>query len=277
LGLLRGGGRELVWLAGPVNGMMGTNDSPSREEGMSTVKQPARQVDAPAVAAHPLTLVTNDWTLEIPPTAFTMEGFREWATADDFPERVKVTFLQGEIFIDMSTEDMEDHVNPKTEITTALVVLCKQLKIGKVYGDGLLLTNSDAEVSNNPDALFFSYKTFEARQVRRVPRSGAESKYGELEGTPDWVLEVVSDSSVKKDLVRLRAAYHRAGISEYWIVDARGEELSFQVLLRRKNGYVAAPSADGWLRSKVFGRSFRLERKLDDLGLWDYTLHVREE
>ena len=29
------------------------------------------------------------------------------------------------------------------------------------------------------------------------------------------------------------------------------------------------------LAARVFGRSFRLERHLDDLGLWEYTLHVQ--
>jgi Uma2 family endonuclease len=134
-----------------------------------------------------------------------------------------------------------------------------------------------AEVSNNPDALFIGKEALESARARHVPRKGAEHPYRELEGTPDWVLEVVSDGSVTKDTVRLRAAYHRAGIPEYWLVDARKEELSFQVLLRRKNGYVAAPNRDGWQRSRVFARSFRLERILDEFGLWEYTLHARED
>jgi hypothetical protein len=51
-------------------------------------------------------------------------------------------------------------------------------------------------------------------------------------------------------------------------------------LLARKPGrcgYVAAPKRDGWQRSKAFGRSFHLERSLDDFGLWNYKLHIREE
>jgi Uma2 family endonuclease len=93
------------------------------------------------------------------------------------------------------------------------------------------------------------------------------------------VLEVISESSVTKDKTRLREAYHKAGIPEYWLIDARDDKkLSFQILIRRKNGYAAAtPDADGWQRSKVFGRAFRLDRVLDEFGLWDYTLHVRDD
>jgi Uma2 family endonuclease len=113
--------------------------------------------------------------------------------------------------------------------------------------------------------------------VRLVPRAGQTERYREIEGTPDWVLEVLSDSSVEKDTEKLRGAYHRAGIPEYWLVDARGEEVVFQILHWRKTGYAAARVRDGWQHSRVFGRSFRLERQRDDLGLWEYTLHVRPE
>src|SRR5256885_8764701 len=50
-----------------------------------------------------------------------------------------------------------------------------------------------------------------------------EEGYLELEGTPDMVLEVVSESSVQKDTKRLRQLYWQAGIREYWLVDARRE------------------------------------------------------
>jgi Uma2 family endonuclease len=107
-----------------------------------------------------------------------------------------------------------------------------------------------------------------------VPRKGAEHTCRELEGAPDWVLEI---GSVGKDTVRLRKGYHRAGIPEYWLVDARGENILFQILHYQQSGYVASPFREGWLRSKVFERSFRLDRKMNDFRLWVYKLHVREE
>jgi Uma2 family endonuclease len=246
---------------------------------MSTVPRPLRTPEAPAVRARPLTLVTDDWTLVVPPEAMTMEGFREWATRDDFPERVRVTYLQGEIILDMSNEEVNAHVAVKTEIYGVLGPMVKRERLGRFYSDGVLLTNVAAEVSNNPDSLFLSRDTLDSARAKLVPKKGAEHLYRELEGIPDWVLEVISDSSVTKDRRRLREAYHHAGIPEYWLIDARDDKtLSFQVLLRRKNGYAAAAAdAEGWQRSKVFGRSFRLERALDEFGLWEYTLHVRAD
>lgn len=245
---------------------------------MSTVPRPSRVAQPPAIQARPLTLVTDDWTLVVPPEAMTMEGFREWATADDFPERMRVSYLNGEIILDMSNEEINAHVGVKTELNGVLGPLVKRERLGRYFSDGVLLTNVSAEVANNPDALFLSKDTLDSARAKLIPKKGAEHLYRELEGTPDWVLEVVSEGSLTKDRVRLRAAYHKAGIPEYWLIDARHEaKLDFQILMRRKAGYVAATAdRDGWRRSKVFGRSFRLERVLDEFGLWEYTLHVRE-
>ena len=43
-------------------------------------------------------------------------------------------------------------------------------------------------------------------------------------------LEVVSESSVHKDTVQLRELYWRAGIAEYWLVDARPASPRFDIL-----------------------------------------------
>jgi Uma2 family endonuclease len=89
------------------------------------------------------------------------------------------------------------------------------------------------------------------------------------------VLEIVSQNSVNKDTQELFKLYHRAGISEYWLIDARGATITFQIFVHRKKGYVAMPSKDGWVTSPLFGRRFRLERRRNRMGRWQYTLHVK--
>jgi Uma2 family endonuclease len=230
----------------------------------------------PAPAEGFIDATSDRLSLCIPPTVFTHQGFRDWVKSDDFPERVRVTFISGEVYLDMSNEEAETHVAVKGEIARILLSLAKELKLGKFYGDGVLVTNEAAEVSNNPDGTFLTYESIEAGRVRLIPRVDAEGQYNEIEGVPDLVVEVVSKSSVRKDTRRLREAYHRAGIREYWLIDARGAEVEFQILQLRRSGYAATPAKDGWLRSRIFGRSFRLTREQDRAGLWDYTLHVRE-
>src|SRR5262249_29979059 len=102
---------------------------------MSTVPKPVRHIERPAIPAQPLTVVTNDWTLIIPPEAHTMEGFRKWATADDCPEDVRVTFLQGEIILDMSNEETQTHNKVKMEIARVLMNILRETDEGEFYGD----------------------------------------------------------------------------------------------------------------------------------------------
>jgi Uma2 family endonuclease len=213
--------------------------------------------------------------VRIPTSALTLAGFRSWATSDDFPEHVRAAFIGEQIYLDLNNEDPESHVSVKTEVTRVLATLSRELKLGQYYASGVLISNEEAGVSNNPDASLLGRKALRTGRVRLVPREGTEGPFREVVGTPDWVLEVISDSSVQKDTARLRQAYHRAGIPEYWLIDSRGEEIDFQILYWRKKGYVAAPNQDGWQRSRVFGRSFRLVRRTDDFGLWEYTLEVR--
>jgi Uma2 family endonuclease len=222
-------------------------------------------------------LPTGDpWHLRIPTSALTLAGFRDWATSDEFPQDIRAAFIDTEIFIEMSNEDVETHANAKLEIARVLATLVRDLKLGKFYGDGVLLSNEAASVSNNPDASFSTWETFRSGRVRLVPKPGKKGRYCEVEGTPDWVLEVISDSSVDKDTIKLREAYHRAGVREYWPIDARGDDIDFQILYHGENDYESAPQQKGWQQSRVFDRSFRLEGQQDELGLWQYTLHVRK-
>lgn len=242
---------------------------------MATVPSARRTKPPAAKAAGSISTITDRHRIAIPPDVFTLDGFRAWATARDFPEHVRVTFVSGEVYLDMSNEEIETHNKVKMEIARALLTINLEEDLGEFYGDGVLVTNEAAGVSNNPDAMFVAWETLDAGRAVLVQREGREGQYVEVEGTPDCVLEVVSVSSVQKDTVLLRRAYHRAGIPEYWLVDARGEEVLFQILHRRKGGYAVAPAKGAWQHSRVFGRSFRLERQPGRRGLWRYTLRVR--
>lgn len=213
--------------------------------------------------------------LHIPPEAVTLAGFREWVKSDDFPEKLRATFIDGEIFLDRTKEQLESHNKVKAEICRVLLNLNKQERLGHFYTDGALITNEDAVVSNNPDGVFVSRESIATKRVRFVAGKREEG-FIEIEGRPDWVLEVVSASSVGKDTKKLRTAYHRARILEYWLVDARGPEIQFEILTWRKAGYERGAHKDGWQQSKTFGHAFRLVRQKDDLGLWEYTLETRK-
>jgi Uma2 family endonuclease len=215
-----------------------------------------------------------DQAIRIPATATTLAGFRAWVMSDEFPEYGRISYIEREIFVDMSPEEMETHNKIKYEVSYAIINLNKELDLGEFHGDGMLVLNDAAGLSTEPDGAFVTWDSYEAGRVRLIERKRQPGQYTELQGTPDWVLEVVSQSSVTKDTRSLRAAYHRAGVPEYWIIDARSEVIDFQILRRQRDRYVAVSPRGGWLRSRVFGRRFHLDRQLNRLGRWNYTLSV---
>jgi Uma2 family endonuclease len=218
-----------------------------------------------------------EWpVISIPPAAArTLQGFRAWAHSDKFPERGRVSFINGEILIDMSPEDLSTHSRIKAEIGCRIHQLVEQFDLGEFYPDRTLLTNAAAQLSTEPDGTFVRWDSFESGRVRRVPAKGRKGQYVELEGAVDWVLEIVSPSSIDKDTRALRDSYYLAGISEYWLVDALGAQVKLQILQRRRTGYAAVANRKGWHRSRVFDRQFRLSRCESRPGFWRYSLESK--
>jgi Uma2 family endonuclease len=210
--------------------------------------------------------------LHIPKEAHTLAGFRRWALSDEIPEKLRVMFLQGEVYLDMGKEEIQYHALLKTEIGRAVANLNEEVDFGHLFINGVLVTNEAADVSNNPDMVAVFWESLESGRCKYTRRG---DRAVEIVGSPDWMLEIVSDSSVIKDTRHLRETYHQARVREYWIVDSRGEEIIFHILSWRESGYVAVRVKDGWLRSSLFGRHFRLRRKRDRAGAWKYTLEYR--
>lgn len=234
-----------------------------------------RRVTPTRRAAQTSTLDGNAAALIVPTSAGTLAGFRAWCRSAAFPERGQIAFIGEGIYIDMSPERIESHVKVKTEISRVIATLVADLDLGTFYADGTRIVNEHASVSNEPDATFASWATLSDGRLRFIPTETEPADVIELEGTPDWVLEIVSPGSVQKDTQQLRAAYHRAGIPEYWLVDARGAALDLQILLHRSRGYQAARQRAGWYTSPCFGHNFRLERRRDQIGQWSYRLHLK--
>jgi Uma2 family endonuclease len=212
-------------------------------------------------------------TIEIPTSVTDHAGFRRWALSSEFPESGRICFIDEKICVDMSKEQFFSHNQVKQEFNRVLGDLVKKGRLGRYVPDGMLFSNIGAELTTQPDGAFISRRTLESGRVRLV--EGASSGFVELEGIPDMVLEVVSDASFKKDTVILLDQYWRAGIPEYWLVDARSDELHFDIYRHSAKGYTPARSISGHLKSHVFGKSFKLSRQLDEDASPEFTLWIR--
>lgn len=73
---------------------------------------------------------------------------------------------------------------------------------------------------------------------------------GIVDGSPDLVLEVLSPSTRRTDLVRKMALYARSGVPEFWVADPDQRRFTVNVLV--DDAYVAAqPGIDGAIASQV--------------------------
>ena len=202
-----------------------------------------------------------------------LASFRRWAACDALPDKARVSYRKGEIWLDMSREQLFPHNRVKTKCTSTLDRLAEEGELGIYFSDGILLSNLLADLARQPDGVFVSATSLSLGRVRLV--EGAEGGFVELEGTPDMALEIVSKSSVRKDTVELLQDYWDAGIQEYWLIDARRDRVRFDIYRRTSRGYTATRKQDGWIKSDVFGKSFRLRRLSTPEGLPDFRLEAR--
>lgn len=89
---------------------------------------------------------------------------------------------------------------------------------------------------------------------------------GRLFGAPDFVVEVLSPSTAKKDTGIKTAKYAAAGVREYWIVDARRERIIVYIL--NEEGYYDISLYT--FSDEVPVAIFDNECKIDFQEIWEY-------
>jgi Uma2 family endonuclease len=212
--------------------------------------------------------------ITIPGWIDSLESYRRWATSDEYPQSGWVSYLDGIIWVEANMEEFLSHNRVKQAYNGLFYTLLVQHPVGCFVPDRMMLVNEAANLSTEPDGLFYLWATMETGRLRLVP--GKKTGYMQLEGTPDAVLEILSDSSEKKDLVHLRDLYWKAQVPEYWLVDVRGSAIRFDILSWTNEGYQAIPpDQQGWLHSGILGHSFQIERTTDPLGLAQFVVHVK--
>ena len=108
-------------------------------------------------------------------------------------------------------EEFLTHNQVKAAFDFAIMGIVQAAASGRYVPERMLLTNESAELSTEPDGLFFAWETVTSERLRLVER--ADQGIIELEGTPDMLLEIVSKNSLRKDTVVLRELYWKAGVT----------------------------------------------------------------
>jgi len=226
-----------------------------------------------------VTTVLFEERVEVPLDLRSLADFRRWAFSEQFPETGRIDYISRRIEIDMSPEDLHTHGKLKVEIVRVLAGRVRALGLGEIYTDRARVSCPQADLSVEPDILFVSEASLDSGRVRLVPRaSGEPDRYLEFEGPPDLIVEIVNDASVGKDTQRLPAAYHRAGVGEFWLIDARAPDLHFQLHRRGPTAYEPVPTdPDGYQTSSVLHARYRLTRTRNPSGRIAFNLEEKDQ
>ena len=114
------------------------------------------------------------------------------------------------------------HQKVSFNLTVAIGSFVKQRDLGMVLAAPSDVILSDENVVQ-PDLLFVS--TARAAIVTE----------DNIRGAPDLVVEIISETTRKKDEVTKRKLYDRVGVQEYWVVDPELE--SVKIFSRAQQGY----------------------------------------
>jgi len=160
-------------------------------------------------------------------------GLEDFLSLPDGPERYEI--LDGELIV--TPVPVPQHEDVLQAINFAFESVVRVQRLGKVYTApvGVRLTPHDIV---QPDIVVVL-----GNERRSIVRGGV------IAGVPDVVVEVLSPSTRRHDLVRKMALYLRAGVREYWIADP--EERTIAVYALVDGRYVALPNEQGIARSRV--------------------------
>jgi Uma2 family endonuclease len=132
-------------------------------------------------------------------------SYEEWRAWDY--EGPKSEGVAGEAIVCMSTTVL--HFRLMDFLLTQLGRFVSFRQLGEVFAETIEMHLGDR--GRLPDLMFVR-----ADQLHRVSRT-------RLDGPADLVIELVSDDSVERDYEEKFEEYAAAGVTEYWIIDARDD------------------------------------------------------
>ncbi len=175
----------------------------------------------------------------LPLGRMTEEQFVAWCDEDCPAE-----YVDGKVILMPSASTIHEKIF--RFLIQSLGLYVSELGLGEVIGSQLQ-ARLRTGLRRVPDLVFVSKERTDSIREKHI------------EGAPDLAIEIVSDSSVERDWRQKVIDYEQAGISEYWIIDPRTQQVEV-LLLNEVGRYEPAQLVDGAYHSKaVPGFWFRPE------------------
>jgi len=156
--------------------------------------------------------------------------------------------IDGEHYVNASP--VTKHQRVSYNLIVEIGIYLREHPVGRLYPAPLDIVFSPYDVVE-PDLLFITNERSEIITTKNI------------QGAPDLLVEILSESNRKYDEVTKRALYERTGVGEYWIVDPVSDTV--RVFRRNATGryeIAANLSRDETLTSPLFPT---LEIQLDEI------------
>ena len=117
-----------------------------------------------------------------------------------------------------------EHQDVSMNLCRILVPFIREHRLGRAYHAPVDVLLSEHDIAQ-PDLVFVSNE------------HASILTHANIQGAPDLVIEILSDSSRRRDETLKREIYERAGVLEYWLVDPKCR--SVRVYRRAGAGFLA--------------------------------------
>lgn len=160
-----------------------------------------------------------------------------WEDIRDLPEDAgRTEIIDGELYL--APAPSENHQRVATALGAAIYPHVRRLGLGEFYSTPVHVILAP-NVSFEPDLCFIS------EDRRGIIRNSV------IEGTPDLMIEILSERNRCHDTVLKLEYYEKYGVAEYWIVDPYNERIEIRNLENGRYSQAAEYRPGRRLRSRV--------------------------
>jgi Uma2 family endonuclease len=155
------------------------------------------------------------------------------------PLGLNCELINDTIFI--SPSPLFAHQDLCDELTSLIRTFVKTTDLGKCVSSPIDVYLSDTNVFQ-PDMIYIAKENLHI------------VKQGKVKGAPDLVIEILSQSNKKSDLVTKKAVYEKTGVKEYFVVNPLNKEV---IAFYLKNGkFEKAAAVKSKVKSKLLQTTF---------------------
>ena len=161
------------------------------------------------------------------------------------PDDTRYELIEGELY--MTPSPITNHQRISRKIEFLLEKFVTENDLGEIFYAPYDVYFDDENVVQ-PDILFISKE--------RLNIIGEKN----LQGSPDLVIEILSESNAYRDLIQKKKLYARYGVKEYWIVVPGEKTIDIHILKDKTYQLYKTFNEDDTLDSQIL-EGFKMELK----------------